>query len=101
MERRLDLQTILEKTLGSRNVYFQPPASIQMKYPCVVYELSNMDIRHADNNPYLHRKRYKVTVIDRNPDSDIPNRIAMLQTVFFDRHYTQENLHHFVFNLYF
>lgn len=101
MERRLDLQTILEKTLGSRNVYFQPPASIQMKYPCVVYELSMMDIRHADNDPYSHRKRYKVTVIDRNPDSDIPDRVAALQSVSFDRHYTQDNLHHYVFNLYF
>lgn len=101
MERRLDLQTLLEKTLGSRNVYFQPPATVKMRYPCVVYELSMMDIRHADNYPYSHRKRYKVTVIDRDPDSDIPDRIAILQSASFDRHYSQDNLHHYVFNLYF
>lgn len=101
MGRRLKLQTILEKVLGSRNVYFQPPATIQMKYPCIVYELSSMDIRHANDDPYIHRRRYKITVVDRNPDSDIPNRISMLRTVSFDRHYTQDNLHHFVFNLYY
>lgn len=37
MASRLDLQTFLEELLESKNVYFQPPESVKMKYPAIVY----------------------------------------------------------------
>lgn len=101
MGSRLELQSFLESVLGSRNVYFQPPESVKMKYPCVVYSCSGVDTIFANNYPYRHKKRYKVTVIDKNPDSDIPNKFARLQLCRFDRQYAVNNLNHFVFTLYF
>ena len=34
---RLELQDLLETVLGSQYVYFQPPATLRMRYPCIVY----------------------------------------------------------------
>lgn len=100
MDRSL-LQEILEMTLGSKNVYFQPPVNIQMKYPCIVYKRDYASTDHANNLPYRNTKRYAVTVIDQNPDSLIPDKIAKLPLCSFSRFYTADNLNHDVFNLYF
>lgn len=99
MRSRLQLQAILEAIIG--NVYFQPPATVKMKYPCIRYERSDMDTQFADNKPYSHTKRYTVTVIDRDPDSDIPDKVAALPLCRFDRFYTADNLNHDVFELFF
>lgn len=72
-----------------------------MKYPCIVYERSRIEPDFADNLPYIFRDRYQVTVIDKDPDSDLPRKIAALPMCVHDRHYTASNLHHDVFNLYF
>lgn len=100
-QRRQQLQTLLETLLGSENVYFQPPSNVEMKYPCIVYKRSTAKTTFADNNPYSNRKRYTVTVIDRNPDSVIPDKIAEIQSSFFDRYYTVDGLHHDVYALYY
>lgn len=101
MASRLELQTLLESVLGSGNVYFQPPSGFLMSYPCITYERSNIRTRFADDLPYLHRKQYMLTVIDANPDSEIPDKIAELQTCIFDRHFVSVNLNHDVFNILF
>jgi hypothetical protein len=84
---------------AGKHVYFQPP--ILMKYPCILYERYSGKTSFADNDPYSHRKRYTITAIDKNPDSLIPDEIAKLRTCVFDRHFVSNNLHHFVFNLYY
>ena len=38
VDRRNDLQKLLVEVLGSKNVYFQPPESVKMKYPAIVYQ---------------------------------------------------------------
>lgn len=101
MGKRLELQTLLETLLGSRNVYFQPPASVSMKYPCIVYQRDYQDNKFANNLPYSQTKRYAVTVIDRNPDSEFPDKVAALPLSSFTRHFTADNLNHDVYNLYF
>ena len=101
MGSRLDLQSLLETILGSTNVYFQPPSSVLMSYPCIRYEWDDTDTEYANNLPYIQRKRYQLVVIDKNPDSTIPDRIARLPLCKFDRHYPSNNLHHFSFNLYY
>lgn len=97
---RSQLQSILEVLLGTSNVYFQPPATVQMAYPCIVYERDNADTKFADNNPYSYVKRYQVTVIDRNPDSAIPDKVAALPLCTHTQFFTAENLNHDVFSLY-
>ena len=101
MNRRLELHTILVDILGSRYVYFQPPESIKLNYPCIVYVRSSADTKYAGNRLYLHKKKYTVTVIDKNPDSEIPYRLAQLPLCSFDRHFASSNLNHDVYTLYY
>lgn len=101
MAPRPQLQSLLEEILGSRNVYFQPPTNVQIQYPCIVYKRQDLDSKFADNALYQGTFQYEVTVIDRNPDSDILAKIAALPMCRYDRFFTAENLNHDVFNLYF
>jgi hypothetical protein len=101
MGQRLDLQELLETLLGSENVYFQPPPNFSMSYPCIVYNRSNIRSRHGDNQPYKLDNQYTITVIDSNPDSEIPIKVAKLPQCIFDRHFTADNLNHDVFNIIF
>lgn len=101
MGQRLDLQELLETILGSANVYFQPPANVRMEYPAIVYSRDLAETLFAGNNPYLYTKRYQVTVIDRDPDSLIPDKVAALPMCTFSNAFVADNLNHSVFNLYF
>lgn len=101
MNRRLELSAILRNTLGSDNVYFQPPETVKMKYPAIVYSLDNIQNVHADDGVYLSHRRYSVTLIDKNPDSPTVERLYALPMCQFNRHYASDNLNHFVFTLYF
>ena len=100
MSSRLELQTRLEDVLGSRNCYFQPPASIQMKYPAIVYSLSSIDKLLANDDMYKSLTAYQVTLIDKNPDTEFLKPILKLRYCSFDRFYTADNLNHWVFTLY-
>ena len=102
MDRRLLLDDIFRSNiLGNDNVYFQPPPNIQMKYPAIRYELSGINVGHADDRPYRTAKKYTVTIIDRNPDSVLPDLMMALPFCSFDRHYAADNLNHWVFTLFY
>jgi len=101
MSDRIDLHNILKAILESSNVYFQPPESIKMQYPCIVYQKNKMDIKKADDKVYYHTNGYMITVIDPNPDSYIPERLLELQMCTFDRQFTANNLYHTTFNIYY
>lgn len=101
MGQRLAFQTLLEGILGSRNVYFQPPESLLLKYPAIVYNRDYELSQHADNSPYHKRKRYLVTYIDQNPDSDVPDKLTSLPMSTFVRHFTAAQLNHDIINIYF
>ena len=102
MANRLDLQNDFEKLLGSRNVYFQPPASVKMSYPCVRYSSSGYDLRHANNMVYNNTRKYEGVVIDRDPDSNIPvDMLRSFKMIRFGSAYVADNRHHFPFTLYY
>lgn len=101
MAKRLELHEILKGILGSDHVYFQPPSTLKMVYPCIVYRRSQEAREYADGGLYSRMKRYQVIVIERNPDSEIPDKVGALPLCSFDRHYTSDNLNHDVYNLYF
>lgn len=101
MGQRLQFHNLLVEVLGNERVYFQPPASLQMEYPCIVYKRDDERAIFADNGPYKRTKRYLVTVIERDPDSDIPDRVGGLPMCSFDRHFVVDNLNHDVFSVYF
>lgn len=99
--KRLQLHEILVDILGSEAVYFQPPATVQMQYPCIVYRRDRRRTEFANNSPYRHTKLYQVIHIGRDPDSPVPDKIAELPLTLFDRFYTADNLNHDVYNVYF
>jgi hypothetical protein len=101
MGLRLDLQTLLEDLLGTGNVYFQPPESVKMVYPCIVYQRYIAKTQFADDVPYAHDERYQVTVIDPDPDSPIPAMVAALPMCIKNRFFVVNNLNHDVYNLYY
>ena len=100
MASRLDLQTKFEEILGSRNVYYQPPASVKMQYPAIVYRRKDVDTRFANNVVYMLSSSYEVVLIDKNPDSEFVDKILRLPYCSYDRHYTADNLNHDVFTIY-
>ncbi len=83
------------------NVYFQPPAKTVMQYPCIIYARDFAETKFADDKPYSNKKRYMITVIDTNPDSSIPSKIAAMPMSIFNRFYTVDTLNHDVYNVYF
>lgn len=99
MAPRQQLSVLLHTIAG--NVYFQAPPSTGMKYPCILYKLDSVDTDYAGNRPYSHNKRYLITVIDRNPDSPLSDRIAELPTARFSTRFVTEGLNHTAYNLYF
>lgn len=101
MASRLDLQTQLEEILGTRNVYYQPPESIKLSYPCILYSLADINDAKADNSSYMKNRRYEVILIDEDPDSCYVDPILDLPYSRFDRSYPTSGLNHFVFSLYY
>jgi hypothetical protein len=99
MGQRLDLHQILLAMVS--NVYFQPPTNVRLQYPCIVYHRDFADTKFADDEPYNHTKRYQITVIDQDPDSEIPDKVAALPMSLFNRFFTADDLNHDVYNVYF
>lgn len=101
MGNREDLHKLLKELSDSNNVYYDPPASINMEYDAIKYSLNNNNTKYANDDKYLTMKRYELIVITRLPDRPIVDKVSKLQYCSFDRHYISDNLHHYVFTLYY
>lgn len=101
MGQRLELHSILKEIMDGNKVYFQPPESLKMEYPCIVYNRDNRNTIFANNKPYKHTQKYQVTVIDRDPDSKFPDKVAELPLCRETRTYITNNLNHSVFTIFF
>lgn len=102
MERRHKLHKELESILGSDKVYFQPPASVHLVYPCIIYRRGNCVSTFSNNMPYNFTKQYDITYITKDPDDPMVEKIAKaFQMIEHDRFYTADNLNHDVFTLYY
>lgn len=99
MAPRLQLQSLLETI--TEHVYFQPPTNLNLQYPCIVYKRVDSKSEFANNETYRYEKRYVVTVIDRDPDSPLPDMLAELPMCTYDRFYPADDLNHDVFNIFF
>lgn len=99
-DRRLILSSKFRELLGNNNVYFQPPQSKVMKYPCVRYERVKIPVTRADNGIYLKRYTYSATLIYTDPDSDMPeNMLDLFEYISHDRQYVADNLIHDVYTI--
>src|SRR4051794_12566493 len=96
---RLQLHSLLEEI--TECVYFQPPPKDQVEYPCLLYARDESSVSYANNELYRHAKRYQVTVVDRDPDSTLPDQVEQLPYCAFVRAFPADDLNHWVFDLYF
>ena len=101
MGNRLNLHEELKTILGSKNVYFQPPETIKMHYPAIVYSLATIKHLPADDLGYLKYRAYLLILIDPNPDSEIVDKILELPKCRFDRAYAADNLNHWAFTVFY
>lgn len=101
MGDRLDLQAKFEKILGSRNVYFQPPASVSMRYPAIKYDFKDLKTKSANNSSmYIMSTGYECVLIMKEPDTEYLKEIFKIPYCRFGRYYKADNLHHYTFTIY-
>ena len=100
MNKRIDLHNLLLELAGP-NVYYQIPSNMKMKYPAVKYERGRIDNNHADNIVYSQNTSYTITIISKDPDEPIVEKISKIPTCEYDRDYIIDNLYHTVFKIYY
>lgn len=103
-ENRLKLHTVLCDILGSDKCYYEPPSTIRLEYPCFIYNKEKGKILHADNIRYLYKERYSLTIIDTNPDSELPGKLFSSNISYLEEDrspYVADGLYHFSYTLYF
>jgi hypothetical protein len=102
MNKRLELHEKLKHLVGTNNVYFQPPASVQISYPCVIYNVGNGDAKRADNTVYLYTNSYDVLFIFKKPNLEIIEQVLRsIPMCRFTRAYVADNLNHYAFTIYY
>ena len=101
MASRLELQTKLEELLGSRNVYYQPPESVKMEYPAIVYSKEGIQTAHANDAVYSKKNKYSLIVISKKPDDPVIDKLLEVPYCSYDRSYKSDNLNHDVLTLYY
>lgn len=102
MASRLKLQRELEELLGNKNVYFQPPESVKLRFPCIVYEYAVANTTYADDMPYHFSRPYRLTLITQDPESELVKELGLkYKTIRQVNHFVSENRYHDVFNLYY
>lgn len=102
MGTRVQLGELFREILGSSNVYFQPPPTVKLRYPCIVYERTIDDIKYADNGVYANKRRYTATIIDSNPDTMIPEKLqSTLSMASPKTFFTIDNLNHYVYSIFY
>lgn len=95
------LHDLLVGVLGTTNVYYQPPPTVKMKYPCIVYNREGSDTLRANNTLYRHKKRYQLTYIDQTSNETVTDELERLQYCSFDGKSVVENLYHSYLTLYY
>ncbi len=101
MGTRSELQLKLEELHESRNVYYNPPASLLMNYDAIRYSLSSIQSDYANNIKYRNMKCYDLIVISKRPDPEVVDKILELPYSSLGRPYVADNLHHYPITLYY
>ena len=106
MASRLSLHEDLKTLLGSSNVYYQPPESLKIKYPCFIYRLSSANVTPADNDIYLYTRQCQLTFITKDPDSELIDEIPKFFAKKFkgcrmSAHFTSDNLNHYNYTIHY
>ena len=101
MADRLELHSLLEEMLDSKNVYYQPPESIKMQYDAIRYSKKNIRSTFANGGKYLMKDGYELIVMSKGPDHPVIKKLLSLPYCSYDRHYVADNLNHDVLTIYY
>lgn len=101
MASELKLQNKFEELLGTKQVYYQPPESMQMSYPAIRYSKKKPDVRYANDKKYSKMDCYEVIVMDFVPDNPVIEKILELPYTSHDRVYVSDNLNHDVITIFY
>lgn len=102
MGRRQNLHDELKALLGTNNCWFQPPESIKLRYPCIIYELETPDVLRADDMAYRRVNKYGLTYITLNPDDPmIESIVDHFPMCRLSRPFTSDGLNHYYYDLYY
>lgn len=101
MGTRIELQSMLENILGSKNVYYQSPPSTGMNYPAIKYDKNRITSDYSNNKKYRNKISYNLIVIDKRPDNPVIQKLLELPYCSYDRMYKSDNLYHDSLTLYY
>lgn len=96
------LHNKLKTVPGIKEVYFQPPSTKKLEYPCIIYQFEGYEDRYGNNSEYLSWPKYSVIVIDYDVESMIPRYMKAIRgnyIVSLNRFFVSDNLNHWVFSL--
>lgn len=90
------LHSYLEALLPNVTLYFQPPESIKLEYPCLIYRLDNVFSKNADNVPYIVKNRYSLTLITKKVEEDMYYKLLSLESAKYERLFIADGLYHLI-----
>ena len=99
--KELKLDKLFKDTLGSNNVYFQPPESVRMQYPCIVWNLAKIPVQYADDKAYLKNPKYVIRYISTEPDDPMRLTLTEVLGVPMIQVYNKDGLYHYIYELYY
>lgn len=101
-EKRIALGDELKQIIGNSRTYFEPPESVKLTYPCIVYKRSGGHTDYADNRLYRFKAKYIVSHIRKEPDGQlIEEMLGHFANSSYDRSFQVDNLYHDVYTLYY
>ena len=102
MARRTKLLREIKQFVNGPNVYFQPPESVKLTYPCVICSYDDTLSIYADDKCYQKFHIYRLLVVDKNPDSKFPGLITdHFSYASPGRPYISDGLYHFPITLHY
>ena len=102
MGTRIQLHEKLLALFGSNRVYYQPPETVKLQYPAVIYHFEGFYQRPANDKWYITEGRYNITFIHKDPDVNYGEEMfSAFQMCSFDRRFVSDNLYHDVYTIYY
>lgn len=95
------LRQILQDNGLDVNIYFEPPRSISVKTPNILYKLDRSKPIYGDNKAYVDIAEYTVIFRTKEPCCIIHNDLLKLGQSSFVSKYTKDGLNHYQYKIYY
>lgn len=103
MRTYIELGNELKAIIGEdKKVKYQPGPSVNLTYPCILYELANVSSIKADDKNYLNHRRYQVTHIYKSVDGELIDEfLSRFEMISYDNRQIVDGLYHDYFTIYY